>query len=153
MGSFTFVLSFKRSENKMKFLTYGLLSVLLLTYAYAGESNELSDKTDAEVLNTDYHVCTAGHLRHIIHRLTILRNRCWHTTKVRRAHCRRRIHWLLTQIRRFRHYLRYYNKRIHIYKRKYHWCRRRCYWSCNRIINYYSRYGIKKGDEELQDDE
>merc|ERR1739838_718290 len=83
-------------KYKMKFLTFGLLSVLLLAYAYAEESNELSDKTDAEVLNTDYHVCTAGHLRVIIRRLTVLRNRCWHTTKVRRAHCRRRIHWLLT---------------------------------------------------------
>jgi len=133
----------------MKSFTIIFLSVLLFGLVWAEESKELSDDTD--VLNADYHVCTAGRLRVIIRRLTHLRNRCWHTTKVRRAHCRRRVHWLLTRIRRFRHQLKYYNKRIHVYKRKYYWCRRRCYWSCNKIINYCSRYGVKKGDEEEED--
>merc|ERR1712183_915387 len=103
-------------RKTMKSFTIVFLSVLLLGLAWAEESKELSDDTD--VLNADYHVCTAAHLRVTIRRLTLLRNRCWHTTKVRRARCRRR-----------------------------------CYWSCNKIINYYYRHGIKKGDEEQQDEE
>merc|ERR1719489_431580 len=112
----------------MKAVLFVALSAILLgTFVSAEEgSDEIGLETD--VTKLDDHVCTRSNLLVVVRRLTRLRNHCLGQTRIHKLRCHRRV----VLVRRYRHMLALFTRRIHLYRNRYHACRKTSFSFCRR---------------------